>query len=313
MDQVGCASACSGVTRGQLRPITAPERPAARGDDQPAHRRAGLSPAPARPGGPQALGEGRVLGVDRQELPGPRQPLHQRATDDQRLLVGERQRPPLAQRGERGGQAERAGDAVEHHVARPGRGLGHALRARQELHRPPGERLAQRGHRRRVGHRDHLGAELGHLPGEQLGPSATGGEGDDAEPVRVPGDDVQRLGADRSRRAEQGDGSGLVCSLVAAGQPPGPAAFPRIPRPHSFRDARKVANAGQAIAGASGINAMSPTCGACRAQFVSITVLTGSKKAVSTDHYLPENRDTRSRRYECTGSPVVLPYSACSR
>src|SRR5690606_14968325 len=31
--------------------------------------------------------------------------------------------------------------------------------------------------------------------------------------------------------------------------------------------------------------------------FVSITVLTGSKKAVSTDHYLPENRDTRSRRY----------------
>ena len=57
MSQVGCASACSGVTSRQLVAAPAPERPAAGGEDQPAHlgracRRAGTGPAPSAPSRP---------------------------------------------------------------------------------------------------------------------------------------------------------------------------------------------------------------------------------------------------------------------
>ena len=62
MSQVGWASASSGVTVGQLVAGAAAERAAAGGQHQPAHLAGGAAA--------QALGQRRVLGVDRHDLAG---------------------------------------------------------------------------------------------------------------------------------------------------------------------------------------------------------------------------------------------------
>src|SRR5271155_3413234 len=74
--QVGWASACSGVTLARA----SRRRP-----------RNGPPPALRAPPGPQALGDGGVLGVDRHDLPGLGPAGDQRAADDQRFLVGQGQ------------------------------------------------------------------------------------------------------------------------------------------------------------------------------------------------------------------------------
>jgi hypothetical protein len=60
MTQVGWASACSGVTSASSARVLPAERPAAGGDQQAADLAAAA--------GAQALGERRVLGVDRHDL-----------------------------------------------------------------------------------------------------------------------------------------------------------------------------------------------------------------------------------------------------
>ena len=108
---VGCARACSGVT--DCEPVLRPaaERAAARGQHQPFHL--GVRP------GAQALGDRRVLGVHRHDLPGLGPAGDQRAADDQRLLVRQGEGPAGVERGERGAQAGGAGHAVQHDVAGP--------------------------------------------------------------------------------------------------------------------------------------------------------------------------------------------------
>src|SRR5699024_3318213 len=122
-------------------PGTAPEGPAAGGDDQAAYlvpvrtdkslRGPALLPLRAR----EALSDGEVFGVDGDDLPGRGQITHQGTTDDQGFLVGKGQATPGAQRGERGFQAQRTGDAVEYHVAFRAGELGDALGAGQHLGR----------------------------------------------------------------------------------------------------------------------------------------------------------------------------------
>ena len=63
---------------------------------------------------------------------------HQRPADDQGLLVGQGQHPARVQGGQRGGQADRAGHPVQHHVAGPRGGLGDRGRAGQQLGQRPG-------------------------------------------------------------------------------------------------------------------------------------------------------------------------------
>jgi hypothetical protein len=114
---------------GQGLAAPAAEGPAAGGQHQP--------PDLGSPPGPQALGDGRVLGVDRDDLPGLGPAGDQRAADDQRLLVGQGQRPPGVQRGQRGLQPGRAAHPVEHHVSRPRGDLADRVR--------PGQNLGQGG------------------------------------------------------------------------------------------------------------------------------------------------------------------------
>ena len=85
MSQVGCASACSGVTSASSSRRPAAERAAAGGQHQPAHlvgacRRAGTGPAPSARSRPARSGPARPTARD------------QRAAGDQRLLVGQRER-----------------------------------------------------------------------------------------------------------------------------------------------------------------------------------------------------------------------------
>ena len=138
MSQVGCARACSTVTSAS----SSRRRPRNGPPDAVSTSRATSSRAAAA----QALGERGVLGVDRDDLAGPRRRRHQRAARDQRLLVRQRQRRAGGQRGERRAQATGAGDPVEHGV-RGGRGgeLGGSVRTGEHVH--PGQLPAQRGGR----------------------------------------------------------------------------------------------------------------------------------------------------------------------
>ncbi len=111
----------------QLGAGAAPKRPAAGGEDELANLR---GPAAA-----QALGQRRMLGVHRNE-PGRiavQRVKDERTTGDQRLLVGKCHRATGPQRGQRGCEAHRTGDAVEDDIARPRGDLRSPVRSGQDL------------------------------------------------------------------------------------------------------------------------------------------------------------------------------------
>ena len=171
MSQVGWASACSGRDVAQVVAGASAERSAAGGDDELAHL--------VRAAAAQALGERRVLGVDRAQLARLGARRDQRAAGDEGFLVRERDRASRVEGGEGGAQTLRACDGVEDDV-RVRRG------ERDRLVRPDGG----------------TDAELGRLLGEQVRVRAAGGEPDDLEAVGGVADDVERLRADRPGRAE---------------------------------------------------------------------------------------------------------------
>ena len=199
IDQVGCASACWGVTVLTSSCGPAPERAARRGEDEATDL--GVRAAA------QSLRDGRVLGVDRHDLVRalPRG-VHERAADHQRLLVGQRERAAGPQRRERRSQTDRPGDAVEHDVGA----------AAGQLAWPPADRRGSRPRgsdsRRRASARGSAtattcDAQRASLPGQQVDVTAARAEPDDGEPVGVAADDVDGLGADRSGGAEEDDGA----------------------------------------------------------------------------------------------------------
>ena len=117
--------------RGQLARPPAPER-AARGGEP-----AGGPPvvvAAVGTGRGQALVDGAVLGVDRDDLGprGPPGPLDDRGPGDQRLLVGQGQPPAGLEGGQGHRQAGEAHHAVDHHLG-GARRRGQALGAGQHL------------------------------------------------------------------------------------------------------------------------------------------------------------------------------------
>ncbi len=193
----------------QLVTSAAPERPAACGQDELAHLR---GPTTA-----QALGERGVLGVHRDE-PGrvtAEGVEYQRATGDERLLVGQGHRATRTQRRERRGEAHRTGDAVENDVARPGGDLRGAVRPGEDLRdgvlapaeAPPGglrvegELQVLRGGG--TGHTNRLDAQLKRLGGQQVDPPTTAGKRHDAEPIGIAFHHINGLGSDRTGRTEQ--------------------------------------------------------------------------------------------------------------
>ena len=188
---------------GQRGPGPAPERPAARGDDETPHL--------GGPAAAQALRDGAVLGVDRHDLTGRRRGLDEGPADDERLLVREREGRAGGERRQGGAQPDRAGDPVEDDVGAAARGGGRGVVTDDDL-RPVGGVLRRRRDGgaevldRPTGRDDERGASGGGLGGQERHVAA-GRERDDAEAAGVGGDDLERLGADRAGGAEDGDGA----------------------------------------------------------------------------------------------------------
>ena len=137
-----------------------------------------------------------MLGVDGHDLAGFGRLDHQRTTRDQRFLVGQREPGTGGQRRQRGLEPERADERVEHHIRigvlhQAGDGVGPGI----------GDVADLRG-RGFVGDSDVGHACLGALAGQQAGIAAACRQPDHLEAVRVGGDDLQRLGADRPGAAE---------------------------------------------------------------------------------------------------------------
>ena len=132
---------------------------------------------------PQRLRDGGVLGVDGDDLAGPRGARDQLTSDDQALLVRQREGRPGVERGERGGETDRPGDPVEDDV---GGGVAHES---DGLVDP--ERRAVDAERRRLR--------------REAGGVAAGRQAHHLEPVPVRGDHLERLRADRTGRTEDQD------------------------------------------------------------------------------------------------------------
>jgi len=167
-----------GFLRGDLRHLrarTAAERTAGCRDDE-------SSDLVVRTAA-ESLRDGGVLGVDRDDLVACSGGEHELPTDDQRLLVRERQRAPRLERGEGRSEPDRAGDRIEHHV---GLDIAHEL-------------LGLCGSESGV-----LDLEARRLLGHQCGVRACG-ETDQLEASWVGPDDVERLRADGAGGAEDDD------------------------------------------------------------------------------------------------------------
>ena len=170
------------------------------------HQAPDLAGAPAG----QALGEGGVLGVHRHDLARGGGVLDQGSTDDQRLLVGQGKLVPCLQRSQRRLEAHGTGHPVEDHVTGPcGQGPGR-LRAGQDLgpvalRGPPGEGGGEVTLAGLVGDGHQGNLERAGLISEELDVAPASPQRDNAEPVGVASDDVQRLGPDRPGAAEHDD------------------------------------------------------------------------------------------------------------
>jgi hypothetical protein len=194
---------------GELVAGAAAERPAAGGDEQTPDVLDALAA--------QCLRERGVFAVDRHELARLGRVGDQLATDDERLLVGQSEGGSRLEGGERGLETDRPGHSVEDDVTR---GSGHVdggLRSGHQARNP----VVALGEAATLGfgverELDVLcGARLGdghqrdpvleRLPGEQRRIVATGCQRHDLEAVRVRGNDLEGLGADRARRTENGD------------------------------------------------------------------------------------------------------------
>ena len=192
--QVGWRSASSTVTPRPARAARPRNGPARGGEHQRVDRARALA-------GEQLVQRG-VLRVDRHELRARRlaQRHHQLAADHERLLVGERDVDALGEGHDGRAQAGRPDDGVEHEV---GAGLRHEadepLRPAQHLAVRPGLRRAGGGVAIGEGDAAHaVRARLGH---ERL-VGALGGEPDELERAGGARHDVERLGADGARGAE---------------------------------------------------------------------------------------------------------------
>ena len=144
--------------------------------------------------GAQRLRDRRVLGVDGDDLAGPRDRGDQLTAHDQGLLVRERERAAGLERSERRAETDGPGDAVEHDV---GIDIAHQL-------------LGLVGAERGVLDLEVLGLRV------EGGAVGAGGETDDLEAPRVGADHLESLGADRAGGSEDDDAAHEVMLVTSA-------------------------------------------------------------------------------------------------
>ena len=161
-------------------------RSAPAGDLGPACRRAGTGRAPSARSRPA------------RSAPAAAAP-DQRPAGDQRLLVGQGERRPGSQRGQRGRQPERADDAVEHHVARP--------RGRARSSRPARPRSSGSGSRR---WRTRAAAPRRRTPAADPARRSPGPPRPPRRPARAPARRAARRCRRRRRARPPGTGPGCA-------------------------------------------------------------------------------------------------------
>ena len=177
-----------------------PERPARRGQDQPAHLRR-IAPV-------QALVDGVVLAVDRQHVDavGPGQVHHQAAGHHQHFLVGERDALAGADRRDHRLERGRAGRRAQHGVDVVARDqVDQRLRsgaAQVEVGGRAGRELRAQRLAGGVGGHHHRARPVALDLQRHRRRAGAGGEADHLEPIGVRVDDGQRAVADRAGRAE---------------------------------------------------------------------------------------------------------------
>ena len=219
-----------GSDRCQRRRVAAAKRPARGGEDD-----AGDAVVPGGAVDRQALVDGGVLAVDRQQgRAALRHGSHeQRATDDQRLLVGQEQTLAGRGGGQAGRQPRRADDRCHDGVClrmrgelAQGAGAAHHLRrhARVAQTRREGARFARAGD-------GGVARPKAQAEREQLVEAAAGRQREDLEAIGMGGDDVERCRADRAGRTEHAD------ALHFASR-----SFPAVA--HSITSARAIGNTG---------------------------------------------------------------------
>jgi hypothetical protein len=158
----------------------------------------------------------RVLRVDGDQLSagGLGQRGHELAAHDERLLVGQGDIDALGERHDRGSEAGRADDRVQHQI---GVGLG------DKPHQPLGTASTSRPstpHQREPPRRDPTARSCerrAYAPADQRVVRRARGEPDQLELAGGPRDDVERLRADGARGAE--DEQPLHGALIVAGGP----------------------------------------------------------------------------------------------
>ena len=153
--------------------------------------------------GPEALVNGAVFAVHRQQLGSRRgpDPLDDRARGDQRLLVGKAKSTTGGQNSEGDRQSGETHHAVDGHIGRHSC-LGHGIRTSE--HRGPRRNTRLDGGTEGcIGDGHHLGSEGLRLLNQKIHGSG-GSEGHHIELVGARCHDVEGLGADRTRRTEHG-------------------------------------------------------------------------------------------------------------
>ena len=188
-----------------------PERPPRGGQNQPAYLAALTAP--------EALVDRVVLAVDRQDLhaPGVRLTHHELPRHDQRLLVRQRYTLAVLERPVGGQQPSRPRDRGQNDGSvRMARHLDMAFHPGDKTSPRHGEAALPeeglqllRGFFGAAG--DNLGLELFDLLGQE-GHILTGGQSYDPEHVRETRRDPEGIGADRSRRPQEGNGFHAVPS-----------------------------------------------------------------------------------------------------
>jgi len=146
-----------------------------------------------------------MLGVDGDELSLCRGGRDEPATDDERLLVRERQSRPASECRHGGAQTRRPGDRVEDDIAVELGEFGRCVGADPKLGAVRTQRRAQRIRSRAGGQRNDRGREVADLLSQQVDPAPGGRERLDREPVPVTGDDVEGLRTDGTCGPEKDD------------------------------------------------------------------------------------------------------------
>ena len=154
----------------------------------------------------ETLRDRDVLGVERQEpRPGAARLLeHERPAGDEHLLVRERHVASEPQRRDHRLEPDAADQRPDQEVGVVSRGLEQAFAAADDAQLRIADRVAHGGRVLGARDRDELGAELLALLHEQID-GAPGRERRDPQLVREARRDVERLGADRARRAEHAE------------------------------------------------------------------------------------------------------------